>query len=212
MSSVSTTARPRMTPNTALPVSSSSKRGTAIAEPGQASTRHRATARARKNAPARSGATSREENARRINNRIVVIVRPRAPFIDWINSSDPDAPEIPLDYACAEPNIFLLPATEAADVTPLSDAWERDFDRVSTSSAQIAQRIAGDDWLLQHWPTLFQRSLEDWDVASEDCPQPQSLALFLAWFDVHTHTAVFDYADEPLRYHLTAAQPETQPA
>lgn len=170
-------------------------------------TPRRAAVRAPAKQGARAAAFAAQGKARRVDNRVVVIVRPRAPFIDWINSSDPDAPEIPLEQACAEPNIFLLPANDATDARPLGETWERDFDRISTVSSGADAQARTDDWLTHHWTTLFDRLLQDWDVDIVDCPQPRSMALFLAWFDVHTHTAVFDYADEPLRYQAQPARP-----
>lgn len=45
---------------------------------------------------------------RQITNRAVIIVRPKAPFIDWIRSDDDESKHITAEAIAEEPNVLWL--------------------------------------------------------------------------------------------------------
>jgi hypothetical protein len=43
-----------------------------------------------------------------ITNRAVIIVRPKAPFIEWVRSADEDSKHITAEDIAEEPNVYLV--------------------------------------------------------------------------------------------------------
>jgi len=112
-----------------------------------------------------------------VENRMVFVVLPKAPFINWINQVDPDVSgDITLDMIQDEPNVFLVP-THAAD----SD-------------------LAGERWLLRNWRLLFERILTEWAIDKPLWPSFEALEAFTNWFDVKVHSVILDCSSEPIEY------------
>ena len=110
-------------------------------------------------------------------NRVVVVVLPKAPLIDWVNHAcSPQPAGLSLDLARADPNVFLIPTH--------ADEFE----------------APGAQWLDEHWETLFERVLRDWSEDTTRWPQRRTKALFEQWCDVKTYSVVFDCSTQALQY------------
>lgn len=115
-----------------------------------------------------------------VENRMVFVVLPKAPFITWINEVDPDASgDITLDMIQDEPNVFLVP-THAAEAD-----------------------LAGERWLQRHWRVLFERILTEWAIEKPLWPSFQGLDAFRDWFDIKVHSVILDCSNEPIEYEKT---------
>lgn len=93
-----------------------------------------------------------------------VILRPRAPFLDWVRQHLPDE-SVTVDHEAARP---------VAAVTP-------DLPRVEDQEA----------WLRQFSSELFSRQLEAW-AGEEHWPADRSLEALRTWFEVEFAAAVDD--------------------
>ncbi|MEW6760890.1 MAG: hypothetical protein AB1437_08705 [Pseudomonadota bacterium] len=109
-------------------------------------------------------------------NRHLVILVPRQPALDWVNSVDPEPPGVTLDELREDQNAFLVP--------DIMDGQED------------AQR-----WVQRRWAMFFESFLVEWYLDPSLWPQKRSAAMFKKWFDVQYHSMVWDLAaGEPLGY------------
>ena len=105
-------------------------------------------------------------------NRTVVMLDPKQPFLDWLNSVDPDEQELTIEDLREDNEVFLIPQ----------------FNDVSDSVK----------WVEKRWNFLFEHMLMGWIDDETLWPQDRTLALFLEWFDIETYTMARDLTDEPL--------------
>lgn len=106
-------------------------------------------------------------------NRSVAIIRPKAPFLAWLKSLSRDIDQsITLESLTMDCNAMLIPA-------------EDDF-------AEL------ENFVMQHYRTLFQAELADWCEDEKHWPQPLTPELFSQWFDVQIHSVLTDLVDAPL--------------
>lgn len=106
-------------------------------------------------------------------NRAVLIVRYKQPFVDWINTVEPN-PQQRLKLADANDNnsAYLI---EVEDVEDLPE------------------------WLQVNGVALMEAELAGWYSESKVWPKDRSLALFNKWCAVELHTMVFDTGTTPLQ-------------
>ena len=106
-------------------------------------------------------------------NRELLIVRPKQPFVDWINAADPnpDGVHITLEMANEDSAVFLIHEYACEDL---------------------------EGWLEQCYHPLFEEVLGQWYVVPELWPQDRNLEMFKAWCEVEVHGIVIDLVDEPL--------------
>jgi hypothetical protein len=114
-----------------------------------------------------------------VTNRVVAILLPKAPFVEWINAADPVPANATVTYddAREEPSAFLIPTDEADDPDE-----------------------PGKRWIQRNWKLLFEHLLGDWYVDPALWPRKRTVRMFHEWCEVRIHTTVFDYADTPLAY------------
>ncbi len=109
-------------------------------------------------------------------NRHLVILMPKQPALDWINSVDPAPPGFTLERLRQDQNAFLVP---------------EDMD-----GQEDAER-----WVQRRWAMFFEHFLVEWYTDPALWPQKRSAAMFKKWFDVQYHSMVWDLAaGEPLGY------------
>ena len=112
-----------------------------------------------------------------VQNRIVVIVTPRAPLVDWMNRVFSDvADPVTLEQAQEDPNAFLVPVRPDEYDTP------------------------GARWLKRNWSVIFDQMLRDWCVDESVWPSPRTRKMFDQWCELREHSVVLDCTDEPLEY------------
>lgn len=105
-------------------------------------------------------------------NRSVAILKPRQPFLDWLQNLPGSLDgQLQLAQLRADCNALLIPA---------ADDYE-----------------SAEDFVRQHYRTLFGAELADW--CDDDAFWPElTPALFIEWFDVEIHSVLTDLVDNPL--------------
>ena len=114
-----------------------------------------------------------------VTNRVVAIILPKAPFVDWIKAADPvpSNATITFEDAREEPSAFLIPTDDADDPDQ-----------------------PGKRWIQRNWKAVFEQLLGDWYVDPDLWPHNRTLKMFRDWCEVRIHTVVLDYADTPIEY------------
>ena len=107
-------------------------------------------------------------------NRIIVILIPKLPFLNWITTVEPDV-MLTLEELRLEQDALLLPITE-----------------IETMEEAKA-------WAYSNWRILFDKALFDWYTDERYWPQGRTLALFKQWFDIEWHPVVWDLSSTPLQ-------------
>jgi hypothetical protein len=105
-------------------------------------------------------------------NRGVVIVRPKAPFIEWLRGLPDPEMEATLEGLRADSNVYLI------------SAYDSEKQRSS-----ILKRV---------YARIFDEELLGWWTDESAYPHRRTLALFLEWFDVGFHEAAYDLGDDAI--------------
>lgn len=105
-------------------------------------------------------------------NRCLVIVRPKQPFLDWLQSVDHEE-KLSLEDIQQDPTAYLIP--EYA---------------LNAEQAKILE------W---GYDLMFEAELNLWYTDPKLWPPERNLDTFLQWFDVQFHSLVFDLVDAPLK-------------
>jgi hypothetical protein len=110
----------------------------------------------------------------RMINRTAVVIKPRQPFLDWINNT----PRLNLSL-----RVTMEELLEDCDTILLPD----------TNSLEDAQ-----DLLEPLKPDLFAVQLNEWLRDPSAWPQDRSTAVFDQWFALEVHSMVLDLVEEPI--------------
>jgi hypothetical protein len=105
-------------------------------------------------------------------NRGVVVIKPREPFLDWVNR-DP---------------------TLSSPVT----MEELQQDCTSVLVPDLGSLEAALDYVAPLKPRLFEMELEAWDRDPANWPKERTSDLFDAWFALKMHSMVWDTVDAPI--------------
>jgi hypothetical protein len=106
--------------------------------------------------------------AMRLINRAIAVIKPRQPFIDWVNSLDGDQPRLVLAQARSDIRALLIPEPERRQFIKLNYAF------------------------------IFEDELTVWSRDKGQWPEPRDLNLFGEWFDVEIHNMVFDLGEDKI--------------
>ena len=95
--------------------------------------------------------------------RTALILRPKQPFVDWINKC-----ELSNNFTLSDlsTDVFLLP----------------DFD----------EEIEMDEWLEHNYDRLFCHQMNSWYVDSSYWPKIRTFKIFKEWFTYSFHTMLWD--------------------
>lgn len=105
-------------------------------------------------------------------NRSILVVRPKEPFLNWVNSLDA-SDHLNIAELTEEVTVFLLP--------------EMDLPKL-------------DSYLKRHFKLIFERELDGWHQDPRDWPRNITYKMFQEWFDVEWGSEVVDMgSDEILR-------------
>ncbi len=109
-------------------------------------------------------------------NRSVLVVRPRAPFAQWISSMEAQLPEeertpISLDELQFDSSAYLIPETDPEEQETILD---------------------------EAWPMIFESELASWFDDEEAWPTPRTREMFDEWFETSLNSLVMDLVDAPL--------------
>ena len=102
-------------------------------------------------------------------DRNAIIVRPKKPFYDWLNSVFPeDKPTSSKD----ENNIYLV----------------REMDN---NEAVLR-------WVRKNYEKIFINELNDWYTDEEGWPDNRTYKMFVEWFDIEICSMILDLEDFPV--------------
>ena len=100
-------------------------------------------------------------------NRGAVILRYKAPFIQWINEVDPleDSSKITMSNANQERTVYLVTDADAENVK---------------------------DWICENHVSLFEDELYEWYTDEALWPKNRDYKTFNEWLEVECHSVVLD--------------------
>ena len=104
-------------------------------------------------------------------NRTAIILRPKQPFIDWINENDPDGRPVTLEEVADDNAVYLI--SEDRD-----DNVERALRRC--------------------WGEIFEEEFFGWYTDEAVWPKRLTYAMFQKWFDIKAHSVVHEFCDDAL--------------
>jgi hypothetical protein len=104
-------------------------------------------------------------------NRAVAIIKPKQPFLDWVNSTDPDT-KLTLEQVRSDPLCILIP----------------DFDSPSEAKAFIKSNYA----------EIWEWQLYAYWTDGTTYPKHRPFEKFKDWFDVEFCSEVIDWLDEAI--------------
>ncbi|MFT4505077.1 hypothetical protein [Caballeronia sp. 15711] len=114
-----------------------------------------------------------------VTNRVVAVVAPTAPFVEWINAADPSPPDVKIALGVArdDPTAFLIPTDNTDD--PIN---------------------TGNRWIQRNWKVIFEHMLEEWYVDADLWPRNRTIKMFRERCEVSIHSTVLDCANKPIEY------------
>jgi hypothetical protein len=95
-------------------------------------------------------------------NRNAIMVKPKQPLLDWINTIYPDNPV----EEEQEGTIYLVKESDSNEET--------------------------EKWLKKNYDDIFQNELNDWHTDEKDWPQKRTYKQFMEWFAVEVYSMIFD--------------------
>ena len=100
-------------------------------------------------------------------NRAAVILKYKAPFIQWVNDADPykDNPGITLESENKDCTVYLILEDDAENL---------------------------EEWISLNFKQLFESEIEDWYTDESLWPKNRNRKLFDKWFDVECHSVLID--------------------
>ena len=105
-------------------------------------------------------------------NRSAVMLRPKQPMLDWLNTLPELMPDMTLEDIRKDSTVYLLP--------------ERAFD------GDVLKMV------YENWDKYFSMQLTAWWTEDGQWPANRSMAMFKEWFDVEVCSELFDMADGPI--------------
>ena len=102
-------------------------------------------------------------------NRTAVVIKPKQPFIDWINSIPDEKIDFTLEQISADNITFLIPQ----------------YDNLEDSKKYIEKRF----------DQIFEWELFGWIVTEDLWPQKRTWKTFQDWFSIEINSEVFDLVD-----------------
>lgn len=102
-------------------------------------------------------------------NRGVIVLRPKKPFLDWVNFIDADGVVLTLDEVSEDCTAYLTPEIEDDDEL---------------------KKFLGENYNL-----LFEQELAEWIWDEAQWPASRGLSTFLEWFSVEFHSVVLDVVE-----------------
>ena len=105
-------------------------------------------------------------------NRGLVILRPKEPFVKWVQASDPKESVVDAEFVRSHVNGYLIPELDGAD-----ESWE---------------------WIRHNARDLFEFALSEWYSDESLWPKRRTWTSLQEWFDVEFIEVVWDMVDAVL--------------
>jgi hypothetical protein len=99
------------------------------------------------------------------SDRMAVVVMPREPLLDWVNSVTPDEP-VWVDELADRANVYFIPHYETLD--------------------------AAEEHMHGAFDEIFCNELAEWFDDASRWPEKRTYEMFTEWFDVLYDVVVFD--------------------
>lgn len=106
-------------------------------------------------------------------NRTAVVIRPKQPFVDWLNSIPDEDIEFTLEKVSDDNITFLIPPYE------------------NPEEAQACVR--------KIYSQLFEFELFGWYTDEDLWPDNRTWEMFQEWFEIEINSEVFDLVDEAIK-------------
>jgi hypothetical protein len=102
-------------------------------------------------------------------DRNAIIIRPKQPFFDWLNTIYPkDEPITKND----ENNIYLIREMDSNDLTM--------------------------KWIKKNFEDIFSNELNDWCTDEKAWPKKRDFKMFSDWFEIEISSMILDLEDDPI--------------
>ena len=98
-------------------------------------------------------------------NRAAILLKGKQPFVEWINSVNPDSEKIDIDTVNADNIVYLVDEETGEDP---------------------------EGWVAQNFEHLMKNELFGWYVDEKVWPKELDIVLFDKWFDVECHSMIVD--------------------
>ena len=105
-------------------------------------------------------------------NRTAVIIKPKQPFVDWINSVSDDSCNYTLEQISRENITFLIPEYDSP--------------------------VVSKNYIKTNYEMIFEFELWGWITAEELWPKNRNWKMFNKWFDIKINSEVFDLVDRDI--------------
>ena len=105
-------------------------------------------------------------------NRAVVVLKPKPPFQEWVNSDPTRLSPVSMEYLQQDCTAILVP-----DSFGPQDVL---------------------DYLEPLKPALFEMELDAWNLDPATWPAKRTNEVFDAWFELEVHSMVWDNVDAPI--------------
>ena len=105
-------------------------------------------------------------------NRTVAVLVPKQPFMEWLNTVDPDDQTLTIEDLRNDNEVFLIP--------------------------QFSDHAKSVKWIEARWDFLFEHMLMGWVADETLWPLGRNLAMFRDWFEIETHSMAWDLSEETL--------------
>ena len=106
-------------------------------------------------------------------DRSVAIIKPKQPFVDWVNSvADAGDDQYTIQDFSTDCSVILLPVVDSDEV---AEALIKDM-----------------------YQDVFELELSSWMTDDDTWPEDITYKMFLEWFDVEFHSMVFDSLDDDI--------------
>ena len=102
-------------------------------------------------------------------DRGLIILRPKQPFVDWVNSWTTEDGTVTFEEACTETDGILIPEFES--------------------------EAEGMAYVRLHATELFEHTLHEWCDEPSLWPIQRDYKVFCEWIEVRLHSMVFDAAE-----------------
>jgi hypothetical protein len=102
-------------------------------------------------------------------NRTAVVIKPKEPFVDWLNSIPDEDIDFTLERISEDNITFLIPQ----------------YDNPEDSKNCIRKRFK----------QIFEWELWGWIVTKELWPKKRTWKIFQEWFDIEINSEIFDLVD-----------------
>ncbi len=106
-------------------------------------------------------------------NRGLLLVFPKRPFLDWVNSFDP-ASAVTLDELWREPEALLVPEFENAE-----------------EAEEVVRALSRE---------IFEHMLFEWQTDDQQWPAGRDYRMFREWLDVRSLSMVLDQVDAEIEH------------